>query len=209
LAKPIILILDDEAEVLNAIERDLRPRYGEKYRILKAGAGDEALTALAELRRRGSSVALLLVDQRMPGMSGTQFLGRAAEIYPEARKILLTAYADTQAAIEAINEIGLDHYLMKPWAPPEQLLYPILDSQLAEWAASAHSEFEGIRLAGALWSAGSHDAKNFLAHNQVPYHWLDVDRDQAARKLVEEANQAATADDLLPGWNSAGRADHA
>jgi thioredoxin reductase (NADPH) len=187
-AKPILLVLDDEAEVLNAVERDLRRQYGEAYRIVKAGSGDEALAALGEFRKRGSAVALFLVDQRMPGMSGTQFLTRAAEIFPEARKVLLTAYADTQAAIEAINDTGLDHYLMKPWDPPEHNLYPILDSLLAEWKVTARIPFEGIRLVGALWSAGSHTAKSFLARNQIPYQWLDVDRDQNARKMVEEAN---------------------
>ena len=189
MAKPIILVVDDEPEVLNAVERDLRQQYGAAFRVMKAASGDEALRAVGELQKRGNVVALFLVDQRMPTMTGTQFLQQATQVFPEARKILLTAYADTQAAIEAINVVGLDHYLVKPWDPPEQNLYPVLDSQLAEWQATARIPFDGIRVAGAMWSPGCHNAKHFLSRNQVPYQWLDVDKDERARKMVEDANR--------------------
>ncbi|MCH8848027.1 MAG: FAD-dependent oxidoreductase [Chloroflexi bacterium] len=187
MATPVILIVDDEPQVLNAIERDLRSHFRSDYRIVKAASGADALAAVAELKRRNTPVALFLVDQRMPSMSGTEFLAQAIELHPEAKRVLLTAYADTSAAIAAINEVGLDHYLMKPWDPPEDNLYPILDDLLSDWSANVLVPYDGIRIAGTLWSRSSHDAKDFLARNRIPYQWLDIEADEEARKLVEAA----------------------
>ncbi len=184
MAKPVILTVDDEPQVLGAVERDLRRQYGGSYRITKAGSGAEALRTLQELKTRDAPVALLLVDQRMPQMSGTELLVEAAKLYPEARKVLLTAYADTNAAIESINTIGLDYYLMKPWDPPEQHLYPVLDDLLGEWTTTATVAYEGIRVYGVLWSPQTYVVKEFLARNHVPYQWLDVDVDPVARELA-------------------------
>ena len=185
MAKPIILAVDDEPQVLNAVERDLRSHYRSDYRIIKARSGQEALDTLRQLKQRNSAVALFLVDQRMPLMSGTEFLGEAIKFYPEARKVLLTAYADTEAAITSINRIGLDFYLMKPWDPPDQNLYPVLDDLLSDWLATVPLPYEGIRVAGTLWSAPCHDVKDFLARNRIPYQWLDIEQDSLARELVE------------------------
>ena len=150
MAKPIILTVDDEPQVLNAIERDLRGHYGSAYRIIKAGSGTEALQTVRQLKQRNAAIALFLVDQRMPTMSGTEFLAAALKLYPETRKVLLTAYADTEVAIASINSIGLDHYLMKPWDPPEQYLYPVLDDLLSDWLATVPVPYDGIRVAGQL-----------------------------------------------------------
>lgn len=188
MVKPVILTVDDEPQVLNAIERDLRRHYGGKYRVLKALSGSDALEATRELQRRGGQIALFLVDQRMPGISGTDFLSEAIKLYPDACKVLLTAYADTTAAIASINTIGLDYYLMKPWDPPEQYLYPVLDELLEEWSARVSLPYEGIRVAGTLWSSTSHNAKDFLSRNQVPYQWLDIEKDDKARLMVESVN---------------------
>ena len=188
MAKPIILAVDDEPQVLNAVERDLRSHYRSDYRIIKARSGQEALDTLRQLKQRNSAVALFLVDQRMPLMSGTEFLGEAIKFYPEARKVLLTAYADTEAAITSINRIGLDFYLMKPWDPPDQNLYPVLDDLLSDWLATVPLPYEGIRVAGTLWSAPCHDVKDFLARNRIPYQWLDIELDAQARQLVEAIN---------------------
>ncbi len=188
MAKPIILTVDDEAQVLNAIERDLRQHYRGEYRIVKAGSGAEALDAVRRLKQRNEPIALFLSDQRMPEMSGTEFLEKARQFYPDARKVLLTAYADTQAAIVSINTIGLDHYLMKPWDPPEQNLYPVLDDLLSDWWQTAPPPYDGIRVAGTLWSPASHDVKDFLARNRIPYLWLDIERDGEARALVDALN---------------------
>ena len=187
--KPIILAVDDEQVVLNVIETDLRNQYHQHYRIMKSYSGKEALELIVELKQRNDQIALFLVDQRMPEMEGVAFLSEAMKIYPQARKVLLTAYADTQAAIAAINTIGLDHYLMKPWSPPEELLYPILDDLLSDWMATADQPFDGIRVAGTLWSPQSHAVKDFLARSQIPYRWLDIEKDQEARNLVEKTNQ--------------------
>lgn len=187
MATPVILTVDDEPQVLNAIERDLRSHFRSGYRIVKAASGADALAAVRELKRRNTPVALFLVDQRMPSMSGTEFLAEAIELHPEAKRVLLTAYADTSAAISAINEVGLDHYLMKPWDPPEDNLYPILDDLLSDWSANVLVPYDGIRIAGTLWSRSSHDAKDFLARNRIPYQWLDIEADADARKLVEDA----------------------
>jgi thioredoxin reductase (NADPH) len=183
-AKPVLIAVDDDREVLGAIERDLRRHYSGEYRVLTASSGTEALGALEQLRRRGSAVALFLVDQRMPGMTGIAFLSEARKRYPEAVRVLLTAYADTGAAIAAINEVGLHHYLMKPWDPPEERLYPVLDDLVSGWARRARPTFEGIRIVGSRWSPQSHVVREFLARNQVPYQWLDIDEDGSARELV-------------------------
>jgi thioredoxin reductase (NADPH) len=179
------MTIDDEPQVLNAIERDLRTKYHNDYRIIKAGSGTEALETLQQLRQRNAGVSLFLVDQRMPGMSGIQFLERGMQLYPEARKVLLTAYADTEAAISSINTVGLDHYLMKPWDPPDQHLYPVLDDLLSDWLASVPVPYDGIRVAGTQLSVSSHKVKDFLTRNQIPYQWLDIEKDAQAKALVD------------------------
>jgi thioredoxin reductase (NADPH) len=184
MAKPVILTVDDEPQVLNAIERDVRSRFGTEYVIAKALSGEEALTATRELKKRGGALALFLVDQRMPGMSGTELLAEAIKVYPDAKRVLLTAYADTQAAITSINQLGLDHYLMKPWDPPEQELYPVMEDLLSDWSASHRPSFDGIRVLGTFWSAKSHAVKDFLSRNQIPYQWLDVEKDEEAQRLL-------------------------
>lgn len=183
--KPVILSLDDDPSVLNSVERDLRARYGPDYRILPMGEGKAALEYLKKMEQRNETAALFLVDQRMPEMSGTEFLAEAIKIFPQARRVLLTAYADTQAAIASINEVGLDYYLMKPWHPPEEKLYPILDELLEDWRIHVRLPYEGIRVAGTLWSLSSHEAKDFLTRHQIPYQWLDIEKDASARRLVE------------------------
>ncbi len=185
MAKPVIFTIDDEPAVLNAVERDLRKKYGRDYRILKADSGAAALASLEQLQRRGDAVALFIADQRMPSMTGVQFLEQARTPYPDAKRVLLTAYADTEAAINAINRVALDFYLMKPWDPPEERLYPTLDDLLDDWKVHARLPFEGIRVAGAMWSAASHEVKDFLSRHQIPYQWLDVESDAKARALAE------------------------
>ncbi len=189
MADPVILVVDDEPQVLNAVERDLRQKYGVDYRIIKAGSGAEALDAVRQLKERNAPVALFLVDQLMPGMTGTEFLAQAIKLYPEARSVLLTAYADTEAAIASINSLGLDYYLMKPWDPPEEKLYPVLDDLLSQWTATVEVPYDGIRVAGTLWSASCHNTKDFLARNAVPYQWLDIEADAPTRELVEAVNK--------------------
>ena len=191
MTKPVILSVDDDREVLAAVERDLRKQYRARYRIVTASSGQEALETARELKRRGTPVALFLADQRMPLMSGTQLLAELKKLFPETKRVLLTAYADTDAAISAINDIGLHHYLMKPWDPPEQRLYPVLDDLLEEWSASARLPFEGVRVAGSRWSPQSFIARDFLSRNQIPYQWIDIDNDAATRELVQ-----STAGDL-------------
>lgn len=187
MAKPVLMTIDDELHVLNAIARDLQAHYQKDYRIVKAGSGVDALEAVREFKKRDTPVALFLVDQRMPAMSGVEFLVEAIKLYPESKRVLLTAYADTDAAIASINAIDLDYYLMKPWDPPEERLYPVLDDLLSDWAASVPVPYDGIRVAGTLWSAGAHAVKEFLARSQIPYKWLDIERDAVARELVETA----------------------
>jgi thioredoxin reductase (NADPH) len=193
MAKPIIMTIDDEPHVLNAIARDLQGHYQGDYQIVKASSGAEALETVQEFKRRNTPVALFLVDQRMPEMSGIEFLEEAVKYFPDARKALLTAYADTDAAIASINAIGLDYYLMKPWDPPEERLYPVLDDLLSDWLASVPVPYDGIRVAGTLWSASSHDVKEFLARSQVPYQWLDIERDDEARAMVESTSNGRPA----------------
>lgn len=187
MGKPILLTVDDDPQVLSAVERDLRREYGGEFRVLKADSGAAGLQALQRLKLRNEPVALFLVDQRMPHMTGVEFLEQAMQLFPSAKRVLLTAYADTEAAIRAINRVGLDHYLLKPWDPPDQNLYPILNPLLDDWHLSFRPPFEGIRLAGTLWSPASHRTKDFLARNQVPYQWLDVEVDAEARQLAEQA----------------------
>ena len=191
MAKAVIFAIDDEPTVLNAVERDLRQKYGHTYRILKADSGAAALDALKQLQARNETAALFLVDQRMPQMTGVQFLDEARKLFPDAKKVLLTAYADTEAAISSINRVGLDYYLMKPWDPPQEHLYPVLDELLDEWKTHAQIPYDGIRVAGTLWSPASHQAKEFLTRHQIPYQWLDVETDAKARALVEERNGGA------------------
>ena len=185
MAKPVILAVDDDPPVLRADERDLRRKYAREYRVLRADSGESALDALDKLKLRGDPVALFLVDQRMPRMTGVEFLEKAVEMFPEAKRDLLTAYADTDAAIRAINEVGLDYYLQKPWDPPEEHLYPILDDQLDDWQADFKPPFEGVRVVGDRWSPDSHRIRDFLARNRVPYRWLDVESSEEARQIVE------------------------
>jgi thioredoxin reductase (NADPH) len=179
--------VDDEPAVLAAVARDLRRGFGERYRILRAGSGAEALELLGELRKRGDQVALLIADQRMPGMPGTDYLVQARTIVPEAKRVLLTAYADTEAAIAAINDVALDYYLLKPWDPPEEQLFPVVEDLLATWEAGAALEAGGVRVIGHRFSKDSHDLRDFLARNRVPARWLDVERDGEARELLKVA----------------------
>lgn len=185
MGKPVIMTIDDEVPVLNAIARDLQARYQHDYRIVKASSGSEALEAVQELKRRNDAIALLIADQRMPAMSGVEFLQAAMKLYPETKRVLLTAYADTEAAIASINAIGLDYYLMKPWDPPEDRLYPVLDELLSDWLASVPVPYDGIRIVGTLWSASSHNIKEFLARSQIPYQWLDLERNEEAKELLK------------------------
>jgi thioredoxin reductase (NADPH) len=190
--KPVIFTIDDDASVLNTVARDLRAHYGQEYRVLPIDSGKSALDYLTKLQQRNETVALFLVDQRMPEMSGVEFLEEAIQAYPQAKRVLLTAYADTQAAIDSINEVGLDYYLMKPWHPPEERLYPILDELLEDWKVHIRLPYEGIRVAGTLWSLPSHQVKDFLTRHQIPYQWLDIEKDSNARHLVEEISREQT-----------------
>jgi len=185
MAKPIILTVDDDLEVLQAISRDLRKQYGDRFRVVRANSGASAIETLEQLKLRNEAVALLLTDQRMPEMNGVEFIEKAAPIFPKAKRVLLTAYADTNAAIKAINSARLDYYLLKPWDPPEEKLYPILDDLLEDWLAVYRPVFEGIRVIGDRWSPCSHNVKDFLARNQIPYQWLDVEIDPEATKLLD------------------------
>ncbi|HET9709776.1 MAG TPA: FAD-dependent oxidoreductase [Gemmatimonadales bacterium] len=184
MSKPILLTVDDDPEVLNAVERDLRHHFRADYRVVKASSGDQALETVRQLKQRGAQVALFLVDERMPQMSGTQFLIEAIKIYPDARRVLLTAYADTETAILAINRIGLDHYLLKPWEPPSERLFPVLEDLLSDWFARARPAFDGIRVAGTALSPASFALKDFLAANQVPYQWIDMEDEASVRGLL-------------------------
>jgi thioredoxin reductase (NADPH) len=190
-----IVAVDDEPAVLAAVARDLRRGFGERYRILRATAGAEALELVRELRKRGDQVALLIADQRMPGMAGTEYLVEARKLAPDAKRVLLTAYADTEAAIAAINEVALDYYLLKPWDPPEEQLFPVVEDLLATWEAGAALEAGGVRVIGHRFSKDSHDLRDFLARNRVPARWLDVERDGEARELLRVAGVDA---DRLP-----------
>ena len=182
--KPVLLCIDDDPQVLSAIERDLRQEFRRDYRVLRAASGEEALATIRELRDREEPLALILADQRMPGLEGVEVLTRAREFFPDAKRVLLTAYADTEAAIRAINSARLDHYLMKPWDPPEQLLYPTLHDLLAAWQRAYKPPFGGVRLIGFQWSPRSHELKDFLAGYMVSYQWLDFETDAEAQALL-------------------------
>ncbi|MFZ0556344.1 MAG: FAD-dependent oxidoreductase [Nitrososphaeraceae archaeon] len=198
--RPILLTVDDDPQVVQAIERDLRHQYGKRFRILKAGSGQKALALVKQLKIRNEIVALLLVDQRMPQMSGVELLEQSIQIFPEAKRVLLTAYADTEAAIRSINKAKIDYYLMKPWDPPEEHLYPVLDDLLDDWWATFKPPYEGIKVIGMRWSPRSYEVKHFLARNGIPYQWLDIESDEG-RRLVslvtstskeEESGQIST-----------------
>ena len=188
MAKPVILTVDDDPEVLQAVARDLRREYGDRFRVIRAESGATAMEALQQLKLRNDPVALFLVDQRMPQMSGVEFLEQALQLFPDTKRALLTAYADTDAAIRAINTTQIDYYLMKPWDPPEERLYPVLDDLLDDWLVKFRPPFEGIRVIGNRWSPHSHHTKDFLARNQVPYQWLDIELSEEAQQLVTYAN---------------------
>ncbi len=190
--KPVILTVDDDPDVLRAVERDLRSKYGQQFRIVRAESGPVALGLLRRLEKQNEAVALMLVDHRMPHMNGIEMLAEAKKIFPDAKRVLLTAYADTEAAIRAINEVQLNHYLLKPWDPPDRHLYPVLDDLLEDWRANYRPPFEGVRVLGSRWSQKSYEARDFLARNQIPYQWLDIetaDRDPAVRKALEAVPQ--------------------
>jgi CheY-like chemotaxis protein len=186
-AKPVILAVDDDAPVLAAVLRDLRAEFGERFGIYGAPAGDEALRLLRDLRLRGRCVALILADQRMPGMTGIEFLRQAMQLVPDAKRVLLTAYSDNEVAIRAINEVRLDHYLMKPCDPPEEALYPVLSDLLDDWRAIHVPETAAIRIIDHPWSAEGHRLRDFLARNLVPFRWLDMETEVEAGRLLDTA----------------------
>ena len=183
--RPAIAVVDDEPAVLAAVARDLRRGFGDRYRILRAGSGPEALDLLREVRARGDQVAMLIADQRMPGMAGTDYLVEARTIFPDAKRALLTAYADTEAAIAAINDVSLDYYLLKPWDPPEEELFPVVEDLLTSWENDAPVDSGGLRVLGHRFSKESHELRDFLARNRVPARWIDVERDGEARELLK------------------------
>ncbi|MFC0629003.1 FAD-dependent oxidoreductase [Kribbella deserti] len=185
--RPVILTVDDDPGVSRSIARDLRRRYGEQNRIVRAESPEQALEALRELKLRGEPVAVLLADYRMPQLSGIEFLEQAMDLFPRARRVLLTAYADTDAAIQAINVVDLDHYLLKPWDPPEEKLYPVVDSLLEAWLAAPERPADEVRVIGHRWSAASYTARDFLARNAVPYRWYRVDDDDEGCRLLAAA----------------------
>jgi thioredoxin reductase (NADPH) len=185
MSRPIILTVDDDVSVSQSIARDLRQRYADRYRIIRASSGREALESLEELARRDLPVALIVSDHRMPEMTGIELLATSRPITPGAKRVLLTAYADTDVAIKAINDIGLDHYLLKPWSPPEESLYPVVDDLLADWEHEHQRRFEGVRVVGNRWSERSYDTRMFLARNHVHYQWLELGRDPEAERLAE------------------------
>jgi thioredoxin reductase (NADPH) len=192
MAKPVLMTVDDDPEVLRAVERDLRKQYSARYRVVRADSGATALRTLQALRNRNEPVSLLLADQRMPEMSGVEFISAAVLLYPDAKRVLLTAYADTDAAIQAINLARIHHYLLKPWDPPEEHLYPVIDDLLEDWQATYRPVFDGVRVLGHRWSPRSYAIRDFLARNQVPYRWLDVeaaDRDKEVRDAFDTAQR--------------------
>jgi thioredoxin reductase (NADPH) len=193
MAKPVIWTVDDDPDVLRAVERDLRRQYGDRYKVIAADSGASALDGVKQLKLRNELVALFLVDQRMPRMSGVEFLEQAIELYPDAKRALLTAYADTDAAIRAINEVHIDHYLMKPWDPPEERLYGMVDDMLDDWQAANHPAFEGVRVIGNQWSPHSSELRDFLGRNFVPHQWLNVETDANAKLLLDTTGAGAAA----------------
>jgi thioredoxin reductase (NADPH) len=195
MARPILLAVDDDVNVLEAVVQDLRRQYGATYRILRAASAQAALDTLAQLKTRQEPVALICSDQRMPGMTGVEFLERSRELYPDARRVLLTAYADTEAAIQAINSARIHYYLNKPWDPPEEKLYPVLSDLLEDWSAGYQPPFEGLRVIGHRWSLKDHKVRTFLSSNHVPYRWMDVASNEDAQNLLKERKLDA---DRLP-----------
>lgn len=191
--KPILFIVDDDEQVLRAVVRDVRGKFGKDYRVLNTTSANEALDSMKDLKNKGEVVAMFLSDQRMPDMLGVEFLQRAKEFFPDAKRILLTAYSDTDAAIRAINEVQLDYYLMKPWDPPEEKLFPALQDQLDEWQGSHVAPFQGIRIVGYQWSPRSHQVKDFFSGNLIPYQWLDIESNEAGKELIA-LNNIATKD---------------
>jgi thioredoxin reductase (NADPH) len=206
MGKTAILTVDDDPQVLAAVARDLRSRYGKDYRIVRAPSGAEALDALRDLLARGDVVSVLVADQRMPGMTGTEFLVQAQNMFPEAKTVLLTAYADTEAAIAAINEIALDHYLLKPWDPPEDRLYPIIDELLDDWNAAHPPPYSGIRVIDTRWSPAAHIVKDFLARNRIPYRFSDIEREPEAKAIAEAAGEDLPLV-ILPDGTTLGKPD--
>jgi thioredoxin reductase (NADPH) len=184
--KPVLLTVDDDPGVSRAVARDLRRRYGRDYRVVRAESGPQALEALREIKLRGDAVAVLLADYRMPEMSGLEFLEQAMDLFPYARRALLTAYADTEAAIQAINVVDLDHYLLKPWNPPEEKLYPVVDSLIELWRAAGDKPVTETQVVGHRWSARSFEVRDFLARNSVPYRWFTVEQPEG-QQLLEAA----------------------
>src|SRR3954464_6151554 len=201
---PAILTVDDDPSVSRAIARDLRRRYGEEYRILRASSAAEALDALKELKLRGGRVAVLLADYRMPQMNGIEFLEQAMDLFPNARRALLTAYADTDAAIQAINLVDVDHYLLKPWDPPEEKLYPVVGQLIEDWQASAHVPVPETKVVGHRWSSRSFEVRDFLARNRVPYRWYATTEPEGQRLLTaasvtDRESEAAIPVVITPG----------
>src|SRR5215469_9251576 len=189
--RPVMLAVDDDPDVLRAVERDLRKQYSDRYRVMSADSGAGALDILTRLSQRSEPVALLIADHRMPHMTGIEFLTAAIREFPDVRRVLLTAYADTEAAIGAINVVKLDHYLLKPWDPPDRNLYPVLDDLLDQWSESYKAPFEGIRVIGTRWSARCYELREFLARNHIPYQWLDVESPEAKTALASSAGEHA------------------
>lgn len=183
--KPIIFVIDDDPQVLQAVTRDIRTEYRKEYKIMATESAREALDSLTELKNKGEAVALFLTDQRMPEMLGVEFLAEAKKVFPEAKSILLTAYSDIEAAINAINDVQLDYYLLKPWDPPEEKLYPVLNDQLDEWQGNFLPPFRGIKIVGYQWSPKSHSIKDFLSGNLIPYQWLDIEMNKDGKQLLE------------------------
>ena len=199
MARPILLAVDDDVHVLEAVVQDLRRQYGNEYRIMRAASGQAALDTLAQIKAKEEPLALIVSDQRMPGMTGVEFLERARLIYPDARRVLLTAYADTEAAIQAINTARIHYYLTKPWDPPEEKLYPVLSDLLDDWKAGYRPRFEGLRVIGHRWSPRGHQMRSFLTSNHVPYRWLDVASDEATTFLKERGvDSTSLTSDQLP-----------
>src|SRR5579864_2234606 len=194
MAKPILLSVDDDSDVLRTIERDLRSQYGAEYRVIGSDSPARALDLLKQLKVRNDNVALMLADQRMPGMDGVEFLQEGMRLFPGAKRALLTAYADTSAAISAINEANINYFFLKPWDPPAEHLYPQLDDLLDDWRASYRPSFEGIRVLGTRWSPRSYELRDFLARNRVPYQWIDVElsaNDPETKQLLDALGSEA------------------
>jgi thioredoxin reductase (NADPH) len=206
-AKPALLTVDDDPDVLRAVQRDLRTRYAKDYRVLAAASGAQALDTVRELEERGDPLALMLVDQRMPGMSGIEFLAEAIQVVPESKRVLLTAYADTEAAIAAINRVGVDHYILKPWQPEE--IYEVLDDLLDDWQAGSRPPYEGVTVVGLRWSAEGHRIRDFLARNRVPYRWLEIETSEEAQRLAGGTSDAQTPLVVLGDGRSLVRPDSA